>query len=233
MPTGRGHARRDRLKSLVIALLVASCGGQSSGPAENATDGAPVDALLDDASDTGDAAVTDAAAGEATAATTMTCDAAVTIAGGDGSTSVGDAAGYFIEGLNLQGGLCLPELLPVEGPGQIHCQILYLLAAGDSCTSHSGLSAAGADVVAAVGAKEPVDSTQPICVLAQLPLAQWVCGSCASSSSAGWCYVIGPAAGNCSQALVVSPSGGLPTAASALLACGTPPSSSAGTGSTQ
>jgi hypothetical protein len=199
-------------------LLLASCGG--SGSAQSTTDAATVDALPDD----GAASARDARTDDAAAVTGTSCDGGVAeIAGGDGATSVEDAGAFFVTALLLTEGLCLPQKLPVVAPGQVDCQILYVLASGDACAAHSGLSEASADLAASVRARDGLDSSKAICVLAQLPLTDWVCGSCATSSVAGWCYVIGSAAGTCAQSLLASPTGAQPAGADALFACGAPP----------
>jgi hypothetical protein len=152
----------------------------------------------------------------------------------DGTTSAGSATTYFLTTLGglrpASSGGCmsaLPFLLPVDGAGQAECQVFYALAAGDTCKAHPGLSAAAADVVASLESTaqglEP-DASQPLCVLPQLPKAEWVDGSCETSSSAGWCYLTGSAAESCvhtlPQTIMASPSGALPAGAVAILGCG-------------
>jgi hypothetical protein len=201
-----------------VVLLLASCGG-TSGPAQSASDAAIVDALPDDGgAPLGDAPIDDSAV------LGTSCDGGVAeIAGGDGATSVEDAGGFFVTALLLTAGTCLPQRLPVVAPGRVDCQILYVLASGDACAAHAGLSEATADVAASVRARDALDSSKAICALAQLPLTDWTCGSCATSSVAGWCYVIGPAAGMCAQSLLASPAGAMPASAEALFTCGAPP----------
>lgn len=211
--------RRKDWKRAAGFLLLASCGG-TSGPAQSATDAATIDALPDD----GGASALDAPIDDAAAAPGAACDGgAAQVAGGDGATSAEDAGVFFVTGLVLGGGSCLPRTLPVVAPGQVDCQILYVLTSGDACAAHSGLSGASADSAASVRAKDGFDSSQSICVLAQLPLTDWTCGSCATSSVAGWCYVIAPAAGTCPQSLLLSSGGAPPAGAEALFTCGAPP----------
>jgi hypothetical protein len=134
-------------------------------------------------------------------------------------------------------GLCLSPSLPVDAAGLVDCAVFYALSSGDTCAAHEGLTAVAPDVLASlrtlgVISAHPLDT--PLCVLAQLPRSQWVDGSCATSSRAGWCYVAAVSAGFCSQQTipaVVSPSGKLPPdGAFDMIACGvTPPGVSAGT----
>jgi hypothetical protein len=146
----------------------------------------------------------------------------------DGTTGAGRATTYFLSLLSngdVDSGACLPAPLPVDGAGQAECQVFYALPAGDTCAAHPGLSAAAPEVVASVWSSEQglqgVDaSDSPLCVLPQLPKAEWVDGSCVTSSSAGWCYLTGPAAGSCVETLALSPSGAPPTSAIAILGCG-------------
>ena len=199
------------MKRLAIVVVVASCGTMS-----NALPGST------------DAAASDAPTGDIAAPEAAMCDAAAGRVGTDGATGAGEATTYFIDVLRLQNGLCLPQSLPVDGAGNAACQVFLALASGDTCAAHAGLSAVAADVAASIRSAEPVSASQPLCALAQLPA---VCGSCATSSKAGWCYLTGSAAGNCRQTLVVSPSAAVPTGATALLGCGATSSSSTGSSS--
>ncbi len=145
----------------------------------------------------------------------------------DGTTSADNATTYLLAILNIEGGKCLPWSLPVEGSGQAECQIFYALATGDTCAAHAGLTAAAADVVASLQSmQQGLDASQPICILPQLPMAEWVDGSCETSSSAGWCYLTGSAAGSCSETVMLSSSGAPPAGAIAILGCGGMASSS-------
>jgi hypothetical protein len=159
----------------------------------------------------------------------------------DGTPSAGPATTYFLAIVNIEGALtggCLPESLPVNGAGQAGCKVFYELAAGDTCAAHPGLTAPAADVVASLrnmdnGFDLDVDASQPLCVLAQLPMAEWIDGSCETSSSAGWCYLTGSAAGSCADSqvqsqIMASPSGEPPAGAFAILGCGGMTSSSGG-----
>jgi hypothetical protein len=106
--------------------------------------------------------------------------------------------------------LCLGRVLSPDSAGQVPCAIFFLLASGDTCAAH-GLSPAAADVAASVESFEDVPSSQAICVLPQLPASDWVNGSCAGSSDAGWCYVTGAAAETCPQVILTSATGRTPS----------------------
>jgi hypothetical protein len=157
----------------------------------------------------------------------------------DGTASAGSATTYFITLLGetaAASGACLPVSLPVDGAGQVECQVFYALATGDTCGAHPGLVAPAADVVASLESERNsawstmLDASQPLCVLPQLPKAEWIDGSCATSSSAGWCYLTGSAAASCVDPLplliAMSPSGAAPAGTIAILGCGGMESSS-------
>ncbi len=150
---------------------------------------------------------------------------------GSGSSSGPISPTYFIEGIHLMGVCpgttceCLPQTLPVDATGQTSCRIFFELASGDTCNAHD-LSAATPDVVASIVGQQGSPPAGPICVLPQVPSADWVDGSCATSLQAGWCYVTGAAAGECPQTIVTSPSGALPSGDFAILGCGDAPASS-------
>jgi hypothetical protein len=143
---------------------------------------------------------------------------------GDG----GHAVTYLITPLRLQNGLCLPQPLPTAAGGMAACQIFLLLAAeaadagdageaadaGDTC-AHPGLSAVDPGVASTVIAFEQAPAGSTVCSLAQLPAAP-----CATSSQAGWCYLTGAnAPKECLEGINVSKGVGLPSGATAVLAC--------------
>jgi hypothetical protein len=113
----------------------------------------------------------------------------------------------------------LPEVLSTDSSGQAQCAVLFVLASGDACGA-DGLSAAAPDVAASVEGLDQIPTSQAVCVLPQLASAEWVNGSCAGSSNAGWCYLTGAAAGSCPQIIVTSATGVPPSGALAVLACG-------------
>ena len=144
---------------------------------------------------------------------------------GDG----GHATTYLITTLRLQNGLCLPQPLPTATGGMAACQIFFLLAAeeadagdggepadaGDTCASHPGLSTVDPGVASTVIAFEQAPEGSTVCSLAQLPAAP-----CATSSQAGWCYLTGAnAPKECLEGINVSKDAGLPSGATAVLAC--------------
>ena len=134
-----------------------------------------------------------------------------------------EATTYFLAALHLTNGLCLPQVLPPDGAGLVPCQVFYVLATGDTCAAHPGLSQADPGMFASITVGTQVTiAPESVCVLAQLPTSAWVNGSCATSSQPGWCYVTGAAASPCAQTLAVSPSATVPMRASASLGCATP-----------
>ncbi|HZU82834.1 MAG TPA: hypothetical protein VE987_07960 [Polyangiaceae bacterium] len=147
------------------------------------------------------------------------------------TASAGGAPTYFVSVLQWAGGGCLPVALPQDQDGQVPCDIFYVLAGGDSCGAHPGLSPAAPEVVASLRRYESWIVSQAVCVQSQLPSSAWVNGSCATSSQPGWCYVTGAAAGGCPQDLALSPSGAPPAGASTLLACGPTAGATAATAS--
>ncbi len=126
---------------------------------------------------------------------------------------------------------CLPHKLePEDGTDDIPCLILATLASttaanasnpeADCATSkYPGLSVPDASTLetflrqaesewqqrggAASGEADP--ATLPTCQVNQLAASALVNGSCKASSSQGWCYVSGAAAGVCEQAILFSP----------------------------
>jgi hypothetical protein len=146
--------------------------------------------------------------------------------GGTADAAIGQNASafstYFVTSLSFGNpNACLPQSLPADATGMAKCQVFYLLAAGDSCAAHPGLTAASADVAASI--LRVAGITVPVCTLAQVPMTDWVNGSCASASLPGWCYLTGTAAGACPQKAVLSAAAGaLPTNASVALGCGGP-----------
>jgi hypothetical protein len=156
--------------------------------------------------------------------------------------AVGGGAGtadtYFLNVIRVAGVcpgsscLCLPQVLPVDATGQTLCRIFFELAAGDSCAAH-GLPAASADNIASITALNALSGGPPppgaVCVVPQLPEADWVDGSCTASTATGWCYITGPGpgAGTCPQTIAVSPTAKPPNGIIALLGCGQTASSTA------
>lgn len=133
-------------------------------------------------------------------------------------TAHASAAAYFVmrvqqlEPGNV--GCVQPPLTPTDADGEIACQVYDVLAAGDACSNHAGLSTADSVVQAAVVAAAP--PAGPVCQLAQLP------PPCTSSSQVGWCYATGPIAGaetGCAQAVQLSPAAALPAGAYAVFVC--------------
>ncbi len=142
------------------------------------------------------------------------------------------------QALNVQ---CLPQQLAVDPTtGSVPCLILVTLPTqgGESaCDSLPGLSQPTLDVLSQFqavphaawlnggGASHglPDPSLFPTCVLDELTATtnggtDFVDGSCAMSTHAGWCYVEGAAAGSCPQQILFTP--GQPThGASVSLQC--------------
>jgi hypothetical protein len=115
---------------------------------------------------------------------------------------------HFLTYLNYESDRCSPQALVADAQGLVACSIFELPTNGGGCDASLGLSPVASDVAAAVQAAAQVPSSQVVCQLAQLPESDWVGGTCAGSSSPGWCYVSGPAAGsNCPQAIRLSPTG--------------------------
>jgi hypothetical protein len=85
-----------------------------------------------------------------------------------------------------------------------------------------GLAEASPDVIQSIFAARHGTQTGPVCVLPQVPSAEWVNGSCgaASEAGAGWCYGTGAAAGSCQQVLLATPTGLPPAGSLVLLGCG-------------
>lgn len=119
--------------------------------------------------------------------------------------------------------LCLPQALPVDASGASRCRILVALPAPNpesACSAFPGLSVPDAETIATFRDAERIDSSLPICVLAQLGPSASVNGTCEGSSEPGWCYVTEPASGkSCPQALRVSAPGHPPAGALVALAC--------------
>jgi hypothetical protein len=141
----------------------------------------------------------------------------------------GDATTYFVTPIDLGGACsgnscsCFPEAFSPDPEGQIACAIFFALAAGDTCAAH-GLTDAPSDVALSVTAAEGEPLSGALCVLPQLPSSDWVDGSCAASTAAGWCYATGAAAGSCPQIVLASPTGLPPAGATPLIGCGDPTS---------
>jgi len=149
----------------------------------------------------------------------------------------GQATTYLATTIRLQNGLCLPQALPTAGSGMAACQIFFVLAApespdggdagggdaGDAGTDAGsgepcagpGLSSVDPGVAAAVDTTLQAPLTSPVCALAQLPATP-----CATSTTAGWCYLAGTSApSGCREAIEVSKPVFLPAGASAVLGC--------------
>jgi hypothetical protein len=142
--------------------------------------------------------------------------------------ATGDATTYFLTAVQLQGAcsgascLCLRQALPVDPAGLAACEVFLELAAGDTCDAH-GLAAVAPDVLLSVTRSQTTPPPGPVCVLPQLPMPDWVNGSCDQSTEAGWCYLTGGPAGSCAQVVRASPTGVPPTGAVAILGCGGTP----------
>jgi len=133
----------------------------------------------------------------------------------------GQGTTYFLAAIDFQPSsalppLCLPTSLPVDASGKAECQIYYLLAAGDACASHAGLSSPDSAVASAVSAAVQGATALPVCLLQQLPATP-----CGASTQAGWCYLSGAeeADSGCQQTITVSPPGAPPDGAVVALAC--------------
>jgi hypothetical protein len=125
--------------------------------------------------------------------------------------------------LRMDDGLCLPQPLRLDARGQPPCRIVEVLATagGESaCVEFPGLTPPETHFEAQVRAAQNIYISHPVCQLAELPPDTWGGSSCATSSAAGWCYVVGPDSGtNCEQALRFSATAAPPAGAFALLAC--------------
>jgi hypothetical protein len=119
-------------------------------------------------------------------------------------------------------GQCIPHTLTGDQP----CLVLASLPQpGATCDPNQGLSPADpATVAAAVQSLQGqadaalFDPTQhTVCQVAEITGLDG--GSCAQSSAPGWCYVTGPAAGQCPGAILFSPSGQPATGVETLMTC--------------
>jgi hypothetical protein len=127
---------------------------------------------------------------------------------------------HFLTLVNGSAGLCMPQTLVADAQGQVACSIFELPPSGGGCDVSAGLFSVASDAAAAVRTAAQAPSTQVVCQLAQLPESDWVGGTCAASSSPGWCYVSGAAAGgNCAQAIRFSPTGDPGAGVTVLLGC--------------
>lgn len=114
---------------------------------------------------------------------------------------------------------CFPEALVADAQGLVRCTVFVILSGAASCSSLPGLTDADPSAASAVRQRGGIAASSRICVLAQLPSATWVDGSCESSTQPGWCYVAGPAAGpQCPQAFEFSP-GSPPPGAELMAGC--------------
>jgi hypothetical protein len=142
---------------------------------------------------------------------------------------------------------CLPETLVPQACGDHTCLVLVTLPSSQNgeqdCKSLPGMSIPDQDILAQyqdqqhahwVGAGKPGTdpSTLPTCQLQELfqqpagapsgcpsPLGTFdSAGSCVNSSTPGWCYVEGAAAGSCPQALLFT-NGEPPSGATLQLQC--------------
>ncbi|HEX3770396.1 MAG TPA: hypothetical protein VHV30_06010 [Polyangiaceae bacterium] len=141
-------------------------------------------------------------------------------------TDAGDHL-FFVTTFVPNNQACLPEMLPSSVGGSIDCTILYALPAGDSCEAHAGLTIPSGDLATAVRSTGHVPASEELCALPQLPTSDWVSGSCAASTEVGWCYLTGAPAGGCDVAIRTSAALVPPAGASAILACGPVPTSTA------
>jgi len=117
--------------------------------------------------------------------------------------------------LDLQ---CLPHALTRASNGSAPCRVLATLSnPGDE----SVCPAFGLQVPDANTLRRTRDSASqlPLCLVPQLSGADLdATGGCASSSTAGWCYATGAAAGGCPQRLLFSPAG-VPLGATLKITC--------------
>jgi hypothetical protein len=142
---------------------------------------------------------------------------------------------------------CLPEKLVPQACGDHTCLVLVTLPSSQNgeqdCTSKPGMSIPDPDILAQYQKQQHDDwvkagkpgtdpSTLPTCQLQELfqrpPGAPSGCpsplgtfdsaGSCASSSTPGWCYVEGAAAHNCPQSVLFT-NGEPPSGATLTLQC--------------
>jgi hypothetical protein len=112
------------------------------------------------------------------------------------------------------GNECLPQALAVDAStGEPDCHILMGFPDGTCAPGFttvdpevSGEAAAIQENWAYRGELVPV-----VCELPAIPSTAWVGGSCAQSTTAGWCYVSGAAAGSCSQGIVFSAATAFPS----------------------
>jgi hypothetical protein len=139
---------------------------------------------------------------------------------------------------------CLPHALQVDpATGNVQCLILATLSSTTPANAsnpeadcanpqYPGLSVPEVSTLtsylqqaeaswksnggAASGSPDP--ATLPTCQVAPLAASALVNGSCKTSSSQGWCYVTGTAAGVCEQEILISPQT-LPAGARVNLQC--------------
>ena len=98
--------------------------------------------------------------------------------------------------VNTDPSLCMPRRITRDAADITGCRMLEVLAARETCSAHPGLSDADPALAEALVRTEP-EAVGTVCELAEL-----VPSACAATSSAGWCYVEGAAAGpGCEQAL--------------------------------
>lgn len=88
-------------------------------------------------------------------------------------------------------------------------QSFIVLPPGSECSAQSGLSTAPSPVAETIVEYLGSATASVVCVLDQLPAEPLMSASCAASTVPGWCYVTGPVAGQCPEALALSP-GSLP-----------------------
>ncbi|HEY8086385.1 MAG TPA: hypothetical protein VIF09_01025 [Polyangiaceae bacterium] len=121
---------------------------------------------------------------------------------------------------------CVPHKLTVKD-GNVDCLVLASLpTTSGTCDPAKGLSPVDAATVAGAASAlqgQPdaslLDTTQhTVCQMAQLPAPDG--GSCDAASAAGWCYVVGAAAGNtCGNAIAFSAPAQPATGVKTLLSC--------------
>ena len=126
---------------------------------------------------------------------------------------------------------CLPFTLTPGSDGSVPCLILATLPnTGATCDPNLGLSAPDPTVlanfqatqeaawVASGGTKSgnPDPKTLTVCQVQQLTNLSG--GTCQGSTSPGWCYVTGTAAGHCSEAIIFG-GGAPPTGSTVSLQC--------------
>jgi hypothetical protein len=146
-------------------------------------------------------------------ALSVACGGSVTLPNDDDRKDDGSEEGSprtvatFFSLVHVDNSLCLPQRLSRGPDGAVTCRMVEALAdKAGTCSAHAGLVDADPQIAAAFRGTASLIAEHPVCELVQLAPAAGE--SCASSATAGWCYVDGAAAGTaCQQALRFSPRG--------------------------